>query len=73
MCKAKKEKSFNITPNSGPKVGRFDNEGNFIFLGNYLNGKKHGLGITVDENNNFIISKFEDDEVVSSRLIEEDF
>jgi hypothetical protein len=28
--KTKKEKSFNTTPNSGPKVGRFDTEGNLL-------------------------------------------
>ena len=28
--KTKKEKSFNTTPNSGPKVGRFDTKGNLL-------------------------------------------
>ena len=34
--KAKKEKSFNTTPNSGPKVGRFDSEGNLLEVFNTM-------------------------------------
>lgn len=48
---------------------RFDREGNFMFLGEFVNGKKQGLGISFDENAGFIVSKFEDDKVISSHLL----
>lgn len=52
---------------------RFDNEGNFLFLGNYIEGKKQGFGITTDNDGNFVVSKFKDDEVITSFALDDIF
>lgn len=52
---------------------RFNRNGDFLFLGEFSNGKKQGIGISFDENAGFIISKFDDDKVVSSHLLKDIF
>lgn len=48
---------------------RFNRNGDFLFLGEFNSGKKQGIGISYDENAGFIISKFDEDKVVSSHLL----
>lgn len=52
---------------------RFDCNGDFMFLGEFVNGKKQGIGITYDENTGFVVSKFKDDEIISSHPLNDIF
>ncbi|MCH5300580.1 MAG: hypothetical protein J1E56_04600 [Ruminococcus sp.] len=52
------------------KLGaRFDKDGNFISLNHYLHGNKHGIGITFDQNGNLIVSKWNNNNEVESKII----
>ncbi len=49
---------------------RFDKNGDFMFLGEYRDGKKQGKGITINDGK-FVVSVFENDEVVASYIIDD--
>ena len=43
----------------------------WLFLGNYIDGKKQGKGISLDDDGSFIVSEFKDDKVISSYKIDD--
>lgn len=56
----------NLPENLG---ARFDKDGNFISLNHYLHGNKHGIGISFDQNGNLIITKWNNNDEVESKII----
>lgn len=52
------------------KLGaRFDKDGNFISLNHYLHGNKHGIGISFDKSGNLIVTKWNNNNEVESKII----
>lgn len=48
---------------------RFDKEGNFLSLNHFTDGKRNGIGITINEDGCVVISNWKDDRQVSEKNI----
>lgn len=51
---------------------RFDSDGNFIDVCSYINGVRNGKSISFDENGNVVITKWENGEIISERIISDE-